>query len=115
VEKPLSIRTQDVTLSERHEALIRRRAAELEKFYPRLVGCSVAVEGPGDAKKGGRGFRVALDLRVPGADPLIVNRTRRERLDRAIGDAFDVATRRLDEFGRVQRGETRSSRPSRRV
>jgi len=112
MEKPLSIRTQDVTLSERQEALIRRRAADLEKFYPRLVGCSVAVEGPGAHKKGSAGYRVALDLRVPGADPLIVNRTRRERLDRAIGDAFDVASRRLDEFGRVQRGETKAPRAS---
>lgn len=109
MERPLSIRSQDVTLSDRDEALIRRRAAELEKFYPRLVGCSVAVEGPG-ARKGGAGFRVALDLRVPGAEPLIVNRQRRERLDLAIGEAFDVAERRLDEFGRVQRGETRAPR-----
>lgn len=112
MEKPLSIRAQDVQLSDRDEARIRRRAEELEKFYPRLVGCSVAVEGPGGPRNGDRGFRVALDLRVPGADPLIVNRRRCERLDLAIGDAFDVATRRLDEFGRVQRGETRSARPS---
>lgn len=107
MERPLNLVTRGVHLGPRLEREIHRRAAKLERFYPRLVGCSVAVEGPGGRHLNGGPYEVRLDLRVPGAEPILVNRQSQEQLKRAIDEAFDVATRRLQDLLRVQRAQVK--------
>jgi cold shock CspA family protein/ribosome-associated translation inhibitor RaiA len=107
MERPLDLVTRGVSLTPPLEQAIRSRAGRLERFYPRLVGCSIVVEGPGERHQAGGPYEVRLDLRVPGAEPILVSRQSQERLERAIDDAFDVATRRLQDLVRLQRSHVK--------
>jgi cold shock CspA family protein/ribosome-associated translation inhibitor RaiA len=111
MEKPLSITTHHLDLPASAEAVIRERAAHLEHFFPALVGCSVIVEGPGRHHRTGGPFSVHIDLRVPGGEPLIVNRQEQEDLSLAVRSAFDVAARQLEDFARLQRRKTKRHEP----
>jgi cold shock CspA family protein len=107
MERPLSLVTRGLALTPPVEDDIRARVAALERFCPRLVGCTVFVDGPGRHHRRGGPYEVRLDLRVPGAEPILVTRQRQERLERAVDDAFDVAARRLEDLQRAQRGEVK--------
>lgn len=111
MERPLNLITRGFALPAAVEDEIRARAAALERFYPRLVGCSVVVEGPGRHHLRGGPYDVQLDLRVPGAEPILVNRQHQERLERAVDDVFDVATRRLEDLLRLQREQVKRHEP----
>lgn len=111
MEKPLSITTHHLDLSPSAEAVIRERAAHLEHYFPALVGCSVIVEGPGRHHRTGGPFSVHIDLRVPGGEPVIVNRQEDEDLQLAVGGAFDAARRRLEDFARLRRYDTKRHEP----
>jgi ribosome-associated translation inhibitor RaiA len=104
MKKGTPIAARGVRVPQRLRQEIEKRIAELERFYPDLIGCSIRVEGPGRRHQTGGPFLVRIDLRVPGAEPIMVDRQHEERLDLAIGEAFDVATRRLEDFARIQRG-----------
>lgn len=115
MEKPLSVTTHHLDLPDSVEAAIRERAERLERFFPSLVGCSVLVEGPGRHHRKGGPFNVQIDLRVPGGDPLVVSRRSEKDLRAAVRGAFEAATRRLDDFARVQRGEVKTLRQPRKT
>lgn len=107
MEKPLIVTFRQIEIPASVEALIEQRAKRLERFYPRLVGCSVLVEGPGGHHQSGGPYRVQLDLRVPDADPIVVSRQKAEDLGVAIRESFDVAKRRLDDYAQIQRREVK--------
>jgi cold shock CspA family protein/ribosome-associated translation inhibitor RaiA len=107
MERPLSLVTRGLALTPPVEDDIRTRVAALERFYPRLVGCTVFVDGPGRHHRRGGPYEVRLDLRVPGAEPILITRQQQERLERAVDEAFDVAARRLEDLQRVQRAEVK--------
>ena len=96
MERPISLTSRGVDLSEQLRTMIEERAQRLERFYPRLIGCSVVIEGPGHRHRNGGPYAVALDLRVPGADPLLVTRRKEPNLEAAIDSvvvrAHDLAT-----------------------
>lgn len=103
MERPMSLIARGLHLAPTLESDIRNRVEALERFYPRLVGCTVFVDGPGRHHRRGGPYEVRLDLRVPGAEPILITRQRQERVERAVDDAFDVATRRLEDLQRLQR------------
>jgi ribosome-associated translation inhibitor RaiA len=107
MDRPLQLSTHGTELTDEARSLIEEEAKRLERFYPRLVGCSVAVRGPGNRHRSGGTFSVHIDLRVPNADPIIVNRQEAPDLEAAIRRSFDAAQRRLEDFARVQRGEVK--------
>lgn len=107
MERTLHLSVRGTELPAGLEASIHERAASLERFFPRLVGCSVVVDGPGERHRSGGPYAVHLDLSVPGAEPILINRQRQERLDLAVSEVFDVATRRLEELARIQRGDVK--------
>jgi len=104
MERPLNLVVRGAELPPALEESIHERVATLERFYPRLIGCSIRVEGPGAHHRRGGPYEVRLDLSVPGAEPILVNRQSHERLERAVDNAFDVAARRLEDLLRLQRG-----------
>lgn len=108
MQKGVPIATRGVRVPPRLRREIRKRVRNLEHFYPRLIGASVFVEGPGRRHRTGGPYTVHLDLRVPGGEPIIVDRQHEERLDLAIGEAFDAADRRLVDFARVQHGDVKT-------
>lgn len=111
MEKPLSITTHHFDLPASMEDVIRERAMRLEHFFPSLVGCSVLVEGPGRHHRKGGPFNVQIDLRVPGGEPLVVSRQDETDLSVAMRGAFDAAVRQLEDFARLQRGDTKIHEP----
>jgi len=107
---PIAIRGACVPSRLRRE--IEKRIVALEHFYPDLIGCRVMVEGPGRRHRSGGPYVVRIELRVPDADPIVVDRQDEERLELAIGEAFDVASRRLEDFARIQRGDVKAHAPA---
>ena len=107
MERTVHLSVRGVALPAAIEESIHERAAALERFFPRLVGCSVVVDGPGERHRSGGPYAVQLDLSVPGAEPILINRQRQETLDLAVNEVFDVATRRLEELARIQRGDVK--------
>lgn len=112
----LQISWKNVPQSPAVEDLIRRKVAWLEKLYPQLVHCRIAVESPDHKHHQGNHYLVRIDLGVPGselvagADPAAQHRE--EDLYAAVQKSFDVARRRLQDFSRKQRGEVKAhSRP----
>ncbi len=110
---PLEIRALRLALPEDVEDEIRQRAAKLERFYERIMGCRVTVEGPGPHHRRGR-CAVKIDLTVPGKE-IVVTRQSGVGLAETLRKAFDAADRRVEDHvrksrGRVKRHELREGR-----
>ncbi|MFI5398027.1 MAG: HPF/RaiA family ribosome-associated protein [Candidatus Binatia bacterium] len=112
MQMPLQISFRDMEPSAAVEAKIRERAARLDRYYDRLMGCRVVVEAPHRRHHQGKLFHVRVDLTVPQGE-LVVSREPVERHSHedvyvAIRDAFDAAQRRLAEYARRQRGDIKA-------
>lgn len=94
--------TDRIELSPEEKEVIGERTRRLERFYPHLSGCSVNIVGPRPDQ--GRAIGIRIDLRILDADPIVVVRRATPNLDEAIRRGFDLATRELDDFVRIQRG-----------
>ena len=111
MQTPVRITFRHVDRSDAIEAKIRERAAKLCTYYEGIVGCHVTVEAPHQHHRQGKLFSVAIDLSLPGTE-LVVNRTADEHHAHedvfvAIRDAFDAARRRLEDYARRQRADTK--------
>ncbi len=109
---PLQITVRDLPHSEAVEAAIRDKADKLEQFYDRIIACRVMVESPHRHRHKGKLYHVRIDLTVPGSE-IVVNRNPPEHSSHediyvAIRDAFKAAQRRLQDYARRQRGETKN-------
>lgn len=104
---PLSIATHHTDLPASATSLIRKKAHKLERFYERLTGCEVIVEGPGGHHMNGGPYGVNIHLSVPGSE-IHVDRQSGEDLMEAIREAFEAARRQLKEYARKQRGEVKA-------
>ncbi|GAB4169483.1 MAG: ribosome-associated translation inhibitor RaiA [Rhodocyclaceae bacterium] len=110
---PLQITVREFPHSEALDAAIREKVEKLAEFYPHIMGCRVVVEIPHKHKHQGRFFNVRLDITVPGSE-LVINRDLHEDPNVALRDAFGAARRRLEDFGRVQRGDVKAHAPAER-
>lgn len=110
MQSALQITMRDIPHSEMLEQQIREKAAKLESFYPHLIGCRVVVEVPHKHKHQGRRFNVRLELAVPGGQ-VAVNREADGDVYVALRDAFDAARRQIEDYGRRQRGDTKTHSP----
>jgi hypothetical protein len=109
------------------EEYIRSRAVKLDTFYPHLMGCRVAIEIPHRHHHEGNPYHIRIDLTVPGGEIVVKHepgpnarsgqRAIHKRLEGnvahrdlrlAINDAFKVAGRRLQDYARRQRGDTKT-------
>jgi cold shock CspA family protein len=109
------------------EAAVLREAKKLDLFFPRIMSCRVAIEGP-KRQEGGQ-YQVRIDLGVPGKELVVerdanlhsslqdlkaVGKTKdseptRERRDAqvAIHEAFREMRRQLQDYARRMRGSTK--------
>jgi hypothetical protein len=111
---PLEIAFHNTAPSLEVETRIRQEAAELEKFYQRILRCRVDLEYPKHPRKRSE-FKVRLELLVPTADAATPARFRGAELvdedkehitveeqykdaSLAVHSAFTTARRRLEEF-----------------
>lgn len=112
MQTPLQIAFKNMQPSEAIEAIVRERAAKLERFFDRIIGCSVVVEAPHRHKHKGKLYNVRLTVSVPGKD-IHVGHTgsanhAHEDVKVAIRDAFDTARRLLEDHARKMRGDVKT-------
>lgn len=99
---PLQITSRNVSLSDAAEQAIREKAAKLDQFYDRIMGCRVLVEAPHRHQHQGNQYNVRLDITVPGSE-IVIKREENEDLYVAIRDAFDAAQRKVKDFASKQK------------
>lgn len=107
MKTPLQITFRDIEHSDALETHIREKAEKLETFFEPIMSCRVVVEMPHQHKHQGKVFNVRVDVGVPGSE-IVVNRDRHEDVYVALRDAFDAAKRKLDDYSRRLRGETKN-------
>jgi ribosome-associated translation inhibitor RaiA len=93
------------------EEFIRTWVERLERVYDRVQRCAVMVEVPHRHHHQGRQFHVRIALAVPGRE-LAVSRDpgvagAHDSAYVAIRDAFRAARRQLEDFARIERGDTK--------
>jgi ribosomal subunit interface protein len=108
MQKPLQITIHGMEHSPALDTAIREKAAKLEEFYPRMIGCHVTVDKPHRHHHQGGQFEVRIDLHLPGKAEVAVNRQHAEDVFVALRDAFDAAKRKLEEHVRLQRGDVKA-------
>ncbi len=112
MEIPLEVNFRNMDPSPAVEARIREKAAKLERFHDRIIGCTVVVEAPHRHHHKGKLYSVHIDISVPGKD-VVVDRAKpsdhaHEDVYVAIRDAFNAATRRLEDQARKMRGSVKA-------
>jgi ribosomal subunit interface protein len=112
---PLQISFRNMDPSPAVEARIRKKAAKLERFHDRIIGCKVVVEAPHRHHHKGKLYSVRVDISVPRKD-VVVDRAKptnhaHEDIYVAIRDAFDAAARRLEDTARKMRGSVKTRAP----
>lgn len=112
MEKPLEISFANVQPSPAIETAIREKALKLEKFFDRIVSCRVVFEAQQKNHRKGNQYQVKIFLVVPGHE-IVVDRTgpknqAHEEWKVALRDAFEAATRQLEDHARKVRGEVKT-------
>jgi cold shock CspA family protein len=136
MENPLQITFRNLPPTPAIEETIREKAAKLEAYYDRILGCHVVVEAPHRHHHKGKAYLVRIDLTVPGGG-LVVNRgpsrlnaaklrdpeladkdlaeshqpskhAAHQDLYVAIRDSFNSAARKLRDYARKRRGEIKA-------
>ena len=114
---PVQITFSNMTPSDAVRARVEELAAKLERFHDRIMACRVTIRAPNRRQRKGRLYHVSIDLTVPGQE-IAVNREAPEHQAHedvyvAVRDAFEAATRRLEETARHLRGDvkTHEARP----
>ena len=129
---PTQVTFRGLDVSDALETEVRERVTWLEQFYDGIVRCRVLVEQPHRHRHDGRHFHIRIEVTVPGRDPIVVSHEpslhgRLKDVEReehrkeseiesvhrygrvAVREAFDIARRRLQDYGRRQRGEVKAS------
>ena len=108
---PLDVKFRNMDPSPAVEARIREKAEKLERFHDRIIGCTIVVKAPHHSQHKGKLYSVRVDISVPGKD-VVVDRAKPENhahedVYLAIRDAFNAATRRLEDQVRKRRDSTK--------
>ena len=100
-------------LSEHLAWQVRERAEKLERFCRKVEQCRVVVDGPGQHPLPGQ-IRVRVFLTVPDTR-IVINHVSGEDLLAALGDSFDAAGQRLDDYAKASRQSSKDAkhRPAR--
>jgi ribosomal subunit interface protein len=103
---PLLVSARNIELTDDIEELIRDKADKLRTFHDGIISCRVVVEIPHRSQRKGITYLVRIDMTVPGGE-VVVKRDPHDDLHAAVTNAFEVAERRLKEYGEKQRGEVK--------
>jgi ribosomal subunit interface protein len=112
MKTPLQIVFRNLERSDSLEAAIKERVEKLERFSDHIIRCKVTVEAPHKHHAQGNVYHVAIHLHVPGKE-ILVNRDPNENHAHedvyvAIRDAFNAASRQLEDYIRISRGKTKA-------
>jgi len=117
MQVPLEIAFHHIESSERAEAEIRERVADLEKIYDRIVSCRVHVDQRATNNSGTIPPVVHIELGIPGRPDVVVShepdhlmrKYQRPDLHHAIIEAFRIAERRLLDIKEQRDGRTKAA------
>jgi ribosome-associated translation inhibitor RaiA len=114
MQTALQVTFHNVPPSESLEAVIRDEAAALERYCDRITSCHVTVSVPHRRHRQGQVYQIRVRMAVPG-DEVIVDRDHvgdPAHADAyvAVGDAFHVARRKLEDYVRENRGDVKTRR-----
>lgn len=99
MKQALQIRFLGMAPSEAVEAAAREKAEKLDRFRPDLMACRVTIELVDKHQHHGRHYAVRIDVTMPGHE-VAVDRVRHEDVYVALRDAFDDATRQIQDSAR---------------
>jgi cold shock CspA family protein len=127
---PVQVTFRELEPNEQAEAWVREAAAKLDRLYPKIVSCRVAIEEPHQHRQRGNPYQVRVELSVPGKELTVTRepklpgspqripqrkRSKRLEIDAphkdlhiAIRDAFSAARRQLQDYVRLQRRELKT-------
>lgn len=113
---PLQISFSGLASSSALRARIEREAQKLGKFQDRIVGCQVTVTGRSGRRRHGGLFAVRLQISMPGARDIVVDRNppedhAHEDAYVAVRDVFNAARRRLQDQHRRMEGKVKLHAP----
>lgn len=113
---PLHITLRGFSTSEALDAAIRKHAARLDRFHPRVTGCHVTIDRPHLHHHKGGVYRVSVDVLVPGGNVVVSHEPglnhAHEDVYVALRDAFRAATRRIEDALRRPRAERHAREPA---
>jgi ribosomal subunit interface protein len=109
---PLQISFRNMDASDAVEADIRDKVGRLDRFYERITSCRVIVEAPHRHHHKGNLYDIRIDITVPGEE-IVVQRSGPENQAHedvyvAVRDAFNAATRRLQDHVRKTTGRVKA-------
>ena len=112
MQLPLQITFRNMKRSPAIEANVQEHFGKLEKFFDRIVRCSVAVEALHKHHRQGNHYHVRIDLRVPGGE-LVTSRQADEHhaytdVYVAIRDAFHSLRRQLEDYSRRKQRQVKA-------
>jgi ribosomal subunit interface protein len=115
METEPEISFQNVDHSEAIERRIREAIARLERFHPRITACRAVVTRENRQRHKGDLYKIRLHVTLPGRE-VVINRAgaqthAHEDVFVAIRDAFDAATRQLEDEARRARGDVKAHEP----
>jgi len=108
---PLQITFRNMSPSFVVQAHIRERAKALGRRFGRIMACRVMVEASARHHRKGKLYHVRVDLTVPGRE-IVVSRDPAQHQAHedalvAVRDAFDAASRRLQDYARTARSDVK--------
>lgn len=108
MQLPLQVSFRHMEHSDAIEAIVRKKAAALDKFADHIMACRVVVEPAGKHHEHGNLYEVRLDITVPGEEVAVTREpsehTQYKDIQVALRDAFDSAGRQLEDYVRRRRG-----------
>jgi len=112
MDVPLEIAFRNMDSSEFVERRVREKVEKLERFFDHISSMRVVVEAPNRSQHQGGLYQVTIEIGVPGKR-LMVDRAKphdhsHEDVYVAIRDAFDAATRRLEDYAATLRGDVKA-------
>jgi len=133
MKSQLQITFRNMKSSKEVEEWIREAAAKLDSFYSQIMGCRVELQIPHRHHTKGDAYHIRIDLTVPQGEivvkrePSLRGQARQlmepelkkhtevnalhKNLRRTIDDAFKAAGRRLQDYARRQRHDTKRRTP----
>jgi len=109
---PLQITFHGIPHSDAVEAKIREKAGKLDRFHSHIMGCRVAVEAEHHHHHQGNQYHIRIDITTPRKE-LVISREHHDKKAHediyvAIRDAFNAATRQLEDYARIQQGKVKT-------
>ena len=107
MEVPSQITLRNIEETAAIESRLQEKIAKLGRFYNHITFCRVVVDLPEKRKHQGKLFNVRIEIDVPGKE-IVIKRDLHEDLYVAIRDAFKAASRQLEDYARIRRGDVKT-------